>query len=67
MKYLKILETFPCISIQGFKKRTENFFSSKDPEENLKNLKGMDQLFDEALAYAKKKREEEKCFTCSQC
>lgn len=48
----------PGITIQEFKKRTENFFSSKDPEENLKNLNEMAQLFDEALAYAKKKREE---------
>lgn len=46
------------ISIQEFQKKTQNFFTSKDPAKNLEDLREMDRLFDQAVAYSKKKREE---------
>ena len=46
------------ISRKEFQKKTQNFFTSKDPAKNLEDLKEMDRLFDQAVAYSKKLREE---------
>mgnify|MGYP001077452846 CR=1 FL=1 len=45
------------ISRKEFQKKTQNFFTSKDPAKNLEDLIEMDRLFDQAVAYSKKLRE----------
>ena len=46
------------ISRKEFQKKTQNFFTSKDPAKNLEDLIEMDRLFDQAVEYSKKLREE---------
>lgn len=50
------------ISIQEFQKKTQNFFTSKDPAKNLEDLREMDRLFDQAVAYSKKKKRRKRTY-----
>ena len=45
------------ISRKEFQKKTQNFFTSKDPAKNLEDLKEMDRLFEQAVEYSKRIRE----------